>query len=335
MRVLHGTMEIANQMHTMVQGLRKMNIEARSLNYYPGFLGYKSDEVVDIRSFNNNASANQALKELALRMIPQYDIFHFHFGTSLTLDYSDLPLILEQNRKVLMHHWGSDIRRYSLAVGSNPYVQVKSMDENPIKSRLERLSKYIDTCMVCDYELYRYVKDYYKNVVIFPQVIDIEEYEDSGNRVPGKKITIVHAPTDTKLKGTAHLLKAVDELKENYDFDFRLIQRMSHEEARKAYLSADVVVDQLLIGAYGLVSIENMALGKPVICWISEFMKDKYPEELPVISANPDNIKEKLRHILENADCLPELGRKSRAYAEKYHDIGKLNKQLLEIYIKL
>ena len=334
MRIIHGTIEIANQMFTMVQGLRRIGLDARTINYYPSYLQYESDEVINIKAFRDANLANKALKELASRIIPAYDVFHYHFGTSLLLDYSDLPLLKEQNKKVLMHHWGSDVRRYSLAVRLNPYVKVKSMNENTIRNRLDRLSKYIETCVVCDEELYEYVKEYYRKVVVFPQVIDIQQYSAENNHQNGR-LTIVHAPTSPGIKGTGYILKAVEELGKEHDFEFRLVKGMSHEEARKIYLNADIVIDQLLIGSYGLVSIENMALGKPVVCWISEFMKGKYPRELPIISANPDNIKEVIAYLLSNRDSLHEIGLKSRAYAEKYHDINKFSHKLLELYQSL
>ena len=221
---------------------------------------------------------------------------------------------------------------YSKAVKLNPYVKVKVTNENYIRYKLGRLSKHINTCIVCDYEIYEYVKDYYSKVEVIPQVINIDEYVVPENESGDKKLTIVHAPSSPGIKGTSHVLKAVEELQDKYAFDFKLVQGMRHEEARKIYSSADIVIDQILIGSYGLVSIENMCLGKPVICWISEFMKDKYPGELPIISANPDNIKDKLEYLINNRDCLSEVGEKSRKYAENYHDVNKFSQKLLDLY---
>lgn len=95
---------------------------------------------------------------------------------------------------------------------------------------------------------------------------------------------------------------------------------------------ADLVIDQLIIGRYGPTSVMAMALGKPVICWISDFMREKYPKELPIIFANPDNIKEKIAYVLENRDMLMEIGLRGRRYVEKYHDKDKEILKLIEIY---
>ncbi len=330
LRIVHGTMEIANQMQTMAQGLKGLGVTAHTLNYYPTYLKYKADIQMNVRAYKH-----AAIKEMACKIIPLYDVFHFHFGTSLTLNNCELPLLRELGKKVLMHHWGSDVRLYSQAVKNNPYVKVKVWHEGTIRGMLTRLSKQIDTCAVCDRELFEYVKNYYPRVVFIPLVIDIRDFNLSEEAPPNKRLTIVHAPTSPEIKGTAHVLQAVEQLKSEYDFDFILVQGMPYAEAKKVYQSADIVIDQLLVGSYGLFSIENMALGKPVVCWISDFMMDKYAQELPLIRANPDTVKQVLEGLMKNRDSLQEIGRRSRQYVEVYHDISKYSPKLLNLYKSL
>lgn len=333
-KILHGTMEIANQMHTLTEGLRNMNIHARSLNHYNNYLGYKSDYYVDLQQYKNINEANKDLKNTALKYMSEFDIFHFHFGTSLTLDYSDLHVLKEFDKKVVMNHWGSDVRMYSKAKEMNHYANVKDMDEEGIKRKLNFLSKHISHCIVADYELYEYVKNYYENVHIVPQAIDINKYNPiiKEDEKCNKKMLIVHAPTSPEIKGTQYILKAIEELKLKYNFDFKLIQGMSHDEAKKIYQKADLIIDQILIGGYGLLAIEAMAMEKPVICWISDYMKEKYPREIPIICANPENIKEKIEYAIKNKELLQVIGRKGRKYIKSYHDSNKVCSQLIKIY---
>jgi Glycosyltransferase len=332
-KVLHGTMEIANQMYTISEGMKKIGIESKTLNYYPNYSNSKLDYIFDINRFDNINEANTETKKLASRMITDYDVFHFHFGTSLVIDNSDLPLLKKIGKKAIMQHWGSDVRLYSKAVKYSPNVKVKMKDENFIKRELQYLSTYISNCAVCDYELYDYVKDYYENVHIINQSIDLNRFK--MNSANNKKMLIVHAPTNREVKGTDYIIKAIDDLKLTYDFDFKLIENISYEESIKIYEKADIVVDQLLIGSYGLVAIENMALGKPVLCYINERMKEKYPAELPIISCGIENIKEKIEYLIKNQDSLKEIGLKGRKYVEKYHDINTLNSEIIKIYKKL
>lgn len=330
LNVIHGTMEIANQMNTISQGLKQLGVNSQTINYYPSYLGYKSDYELNINSFKDINTANIKSKNLASKIIGKTDIFHFHFGTSLTLDYSDLPVINDLNKKAIMQYWGSDVRLYSKAIKLNPYVKVKNMNEDSIKRNLEYISKLIPDCLV-DYELAEYVKDFHSRVHLTRVALDLRKYEfikETNN----DKLLIVHAPTSPEYKGTSYILKAIEELSIDYDFDFKLVQGMSHEDALKIYEKADLIIDQILGGGYGVFAVESMAMGKPVISWISDFMKERYPRKLPIISANPDNIKSKIEYVINNKDMLKEAGRKGRMYVEEYHDKNIISQSILEIY---
>lgn len=333
--ILHGTIEIANQMNTLTRGLSNMGLSAKSLNYYPSYLKYKADYEIDLYKGNDVNVANNISKKLASRFINENDIFHFHFGTSLTLDYSDLPLLKELQKKVVMQYWGSDVRLYSKAVKHNPYIKVKDMNEDMIKRKVELISKYIPDCIV-DYELAEYVKEFHDNVHYTKVAIDLEKYEYTyDDNLTNSKFMIVHAPTSPEHKGTDYIIKALSELNVDFDFELKLVQGMSNEEATKIYMKADLIIDQILAGSYGVFAVESMAMGKPVISWISDFMKEKYPDDLPIISANPDNIKKTLEYLLKNKDILPEIGHKGRLYVEKYHDMNKISKNMVDIYKKI
>ncbi len=333
LRIIHGSIEIANQMNTMARGLRKLGFKATTVDYYPNYLASKSDYTLNVQSFNDINKANIQTKNLASKIIGENDVFHFHYGSTLTLDYSDLYLLKELGKKVIMQHWGSDVRLYSKAVKNSPHVKLVQPDENRMKMELDFLSRHISHCAVCDYELYEYVKDYYSNIYLIPQCVDLENLKVQNNK--NNKLLIVHAPTNREIKGTEYILKAINDLQLKYDFDFKLIEKMSHEEAMLTYKRADIVIDQLRIGTYGLVSIENMALGKPVISYINEYMLEKYPIELPIITSGVENIKEKIEYLIKNQDILPDIGLKGRRYVEKYHDINKVNLDILEIYKKI
>jgi glycosyltransferase involved in cell wall biosynthesis len=330
LKVIHGTMEIANQMYTITKALQRFGVSASSVNYYPSYLGYKSDYNLNLSSLDIR-SGNKLSKELALKLMNEYNVFHFHFGTSLTMDYSDLPFLRDLDKKTFMQHWGSDVRLFSIASKYNPYVKVKVTNEKDILNRIEFLGKSIDNCIVSDYELYEYVKNFYKNIYVVKQAIDLEQYTIK-EKEKNKELCIVHAPTSPEIKGTDSVLKVIEELQNKYTFNFKLVQGMSHSQARKIYEEADIIIDQLRIGSYGLLAIEAMAMGKTVITFISDAMKDKYPKELPIVSANPDNLKDKLEYLITNKDMLPQIGESSRTFVELYHDSKVISKSLLSLY---
>lgn len=334
-RVLLGTYEIANQSHTIASALTARGMHAKTLSYYPNYLKYKSDHVLNLANCANAEEAVVQSRKCAEEMIPQFDIFHFHFGTTLTQDYSDLPVLKQLNKQVVMQYWGSDVRRLSVARKYNRYIKVKDVSEANIIAGLESIARYVPNCVVCDLELYEYVKDFFDTVHLIPQLLNLEEYKPTEPKTQNHEFLIVHAPTDPELKGSKYIQKALDELSQDHSFEYKPVVGLSHDEAIKVYAQADLIVDQLHVGCHGLFAIESMAMAKPVITWISDFMRDRYPSDLPLISANPDTIKKTLEHALNNRDMLVEKGLQGRAYVEKHHDMNKLGAQIIDMYSQL
>ncbi|GAB6107657.1 glycosyltransferase [Fusibacter bizertensis] len=333
--IVLGTVEIANQMHAQSEALKNLGFKTTTLNYYDSYLKYKSDYAFNLKAFDNFEHANLQIKKMVAPLIRDNDIFHFHFATTLALDNTDMPLLKKMGKKVIMQYWGSDVRLLSIAKKHNPYTKVKETNEDVIKKRLETISKYISHCFV-DFELAEYVKNYHKHVHITRASIDLNQFVYSDTQdYSSEKLLIVHAASSPEFKGTKYIVKAIESLKSKYNFDFELITGMSNEEAIEIYKKADIIIDQLHFGTYGVFAIEAMALGKPVVSWVSEYMRELLPKELPIIIANQDTIKRVLMDLLDNQDQLKQIGKESRAYVEKYHDSNLIAKNHIEIYNSL
>ncbi len=148
-----------------------------------------------------------------------------------------------------------------------------------------------------------------------------------------KRPIVVHAPSRPKIKGTEYVLKAIDELKEDgLEFEYQQVIGLSNDEAKKVYEKADIIVDQLMIGWYGVLSVEAMALGKPVIAYIREDLESCFDNGLPVINANPITIKEQLRSIISSSEMRREYAKKSRDYFEKTHSNNVVLGEMEELY---
>lgn len=149
---------------------------------------------------------------------------------------------------------------------------------------------------------------------------------------------VIHSPTHREVKGTKYVLQAFEKLKsESVDFKYTLVENMSNAEARKIYESADLLVDQLLAGFYGGLSVELMALGKPSICYMRQedlkFMPADMVADIPLINATPDTIYDVLKEWLTTKKGnLLEQGKKSRTYVENWHDPHKIAQRLIQDY---
>src|SRR5205085_5111075 len=121
---------------------------------------------------------------------------------------------------------------------------------------------------------------------------------------PGPVLRIAHAPSKRAVKGTAGVLAAVDSLRaRGAPVELDLIEGVPNREARLRYAAADVVIDQLKVGWYGMLAIESMALAKPVVVHLDEQAATETEEafglELPLIRASEGNLEDVLAGLVE------------------------------------
>lgn len=75
LRVLHGTMEIANQMRTMTQGLQQVGLFAKVLCYYQSYLNYQSDYSLVLQRDQDFQQIHQKLMQLTEELLPDTTSF--------------------------------------------------------------------------------------------------------------------------------------------------------------------------------------------------------------------------------------------------------------------
>jgi len=103
------------------------------------------------------------------------------------------------------------------------------------------------------------------------------------------------------------------------------------------YQSADLAIDQVLLGWYGGFAVEIMAMGKAVACFIEEedlrFLPPTMARDLPIIRVHPQRLTEDLEAILlMSADARAEISARSRAFVERWHNPRKIAKSMVDIY---
>jgi glycosyltransferase involved in cell wall biosynthesis len=332
MKVLHAPENLAGQASMIARAQRELGIESDVLVFDQNYLNYECDINLSL-SEKPKVIANILQLINFVRCLFKYDVYHFHFARSLLPRNLDLPILKLFRKKIIMHYWGSDIRQLDIAK-KHKYHYAREMEIDPKKEERKRkkikwINKFADITIVEDCELL----EFSPNSVIVERAFDLSKINFKKNNFnKNKKLKIVHSPTNRLIKGTKYIIKAVERLKkEGYDFEFVSVENKTHDEALKVYEDADIVIDQLLIGSYGVFAIECMAIGKPVLCYIREDI-EKYHSNLPILNTNPDNIYDNLKLLIEKPELRKELGEKGKKYAEEVLDSRKIAKQMIELY---
>jgi hypothetical protein len=159
-------------------------------------------------------------------------------------------------------------------------------------------------------------------------------YPDSHGTGP---IHIVHAPNHRAFKGTRFLLDAVEKLRaEGFPITLTIVERIPNDRALEIYRTADIIFDQCMVGFHGYLTLEAMAMGKPVMCFIRKPQQYLlHPEECPIVNTPADQIETTLRNLLSNRNGLHELGVQGRKYVEKFFTPEAFAQRLRSAYRQL
>ena len=244
--------------------------------------------------------------------LDDYDVLHFHGGANDAMLPKGMDFAIWRlfGRKCIIHHHGHDIRY---------------RNENPLFTALAK------KILVSTPDLLRYSPE----AVWLPNPVAVSDIPHVGVEEKGdaESITIVHAPSVRQVKGTEFIEKAVEQLrKEGRKAELVLVENTPHEEAIQLFKKADIVVDQLKMGWYGMFAQECMALGKPVCCYVSPDVERFLPSPQPIVNASPETITDVLREMVDSYEKRAEIGRRGRAYMENVHDSPRIAKLSLDYY---
>lgn len=113
-------------------------------------------------------------------------------------------------------------------------------------------------------------------------------------------------------------------------------------EVRFLQVQSDIILDMLTFGWFGANTREAMMLGKPVICflrpeWLESVRQEipEYVDELPIVSATPENVEAVLRDLIADPEKRAAIGSRSRAFALKWHSADVAAIRFDSIYTRL
>lgn len=251
---------------------------------------------------------NKFLKALKETDADSFDIIHFDGGIDFFSDSHLAKSFKIKGKKIVNCYFGDDLRTRGI---------VREMDEI---SDLNLTFEYDHT-----------LRHPNINFLFFPfdnsniPYIDDEKYSVTP-------VKVIHSPTQRFIKGTAEIVKAVDEAKKQCEFEFIIIENTPREELLKIKQTCHIAIDQ--IGnrggtGYGINSLETLSMGIPTITDMNCGMDEWLPEN-PFIVADKDNLSEKLVNLVKNIHNFNRLT--LRNWVDKYHSYRSVFEKLEGYY---
>lgn len=256
------------------------------------------------------------------------DIFHVHYLLQ------DCYLALKLGKRPLIGHaHGSDLRT-SL---KHP------LWKHIVKYNLKNCSKVV----VSTPDILKIAKQFREDTIYLPNPVDTELfYPKPPRKTKEKKHVLIASDLNWSLKGTNLAINALSKLKDeiivnviDYGKDIAktialasslglhldILPKVPHEKLNQYYWNADIVIDQFVLGALGMISLEAIACGRPVIVYVSSEY-DVY-RDFPLKDVNSvDKIVDTLKTSLH------ELWSREYEYLNKHHKSEEVIKRMFTIY---
>ena len=240
-------------------------------------------------------------------LIKDCDILHYH-GQAISAGYRDLIMWAGIMKKpVILHYHGSEIRNRKSSKFTNDFVK----------------------------HIYVSTPDLLKSVQSaewLPNPVNLEKIVYSNLDI-NEKLVILHAPSNRKIKNTQAVINAIDTLKdEGIEIELNLAENVEHERLMGMISESNLIVDWVNpdFGIYGVLSIESMATGRPVICTLTDSLYKEY--DLPIINCHPNDLSNTIRNLYSTRDKLINKGKLGYDFVHKYHDSSEIAKKVINRY---
>lgn len=155
-----------------------------------------------------------------------------------------------------------------------------------------------------------------------PLTLDVENWSCPTPAFSRAEITVLHVPSrrEPPIKGTQFIEPVLQAYAKHGRIRYLSPEGVSHEKMRDLVWEADIVVDQIMTGSYGVAAVEAMAAGRLVIGDIESDVRALVGSDIPIIDANPTNFGDVIEHALSSRGRSGSLAREGIEYAGFWHD---------------
>jgi len=257
------------------------------------------------------------------------DVYHCHYLLQdcwLALKFGKHPII--------GHAHGSDVRH---SIKHFAWGRI-------VRHNLEKCDKIV----VSTPNLLKTAKEYNESAEYIPNLIDESVFYPKTQKKAENIRVLIAGASDWNVKGTNKIIRALKRIEKDVDVSIirygvdsdktlklaktlnlhvNVLPPVPHTGIPEYYWSADTVVASIGIGGtLGMVAIEAIACGRPVVTRVSsEFSEYK---EFPLLDiSTPEEIADA---ILSSKD--ENLWKKEYEYSKTYHDSEKITKRFMKIY---
>ncbi len=271
------------------------------------------------------------------RLLPSYDIWHLNYAEVFFFYPLNLFILKLWGKKIICTFRGADIR-----TGFNIPIKLPASFEERFgfwrnlkrRLRMKIFVFFADKVILTGPFLVPYVNSF---DAIIPYARNIPKIKPQ-NHQPNNIKLVIHAPSNPAAKGTEIVSRVFQKLARQYPkIKFQIISGLNYQQLQQLLAKSDIVIDQLLVGWYGGVAVEAMALEKPVLVFINPNYLPyiSYADKLPIINTNIWQLESDLEFYLNHPEICRLKGAEGYKFVKKFHHCQKIADQYQQIYLQV
>jgi glycosyltransferase involved in cell wall biosynthesis len=246
----------------------------------------------------------------------------------------DVPSLRTHGIAVAVVQHGSELRNprrhreledfSPFGLGTDPWVNRIQQRVDDLLPRLQRFdgTKFVSTVGLLDF---------LPEAQWLPVVVDTRTWRPRTELLAHEGPPVVlYTPTNRRLKGAESVLRACRDLESEGIITFRPMQGVPYEDMPEKVQEADILIDGLLLGDYGVTACQAMASGRVVVGNVSRRVRQRIAGSLPIVQADPESLRRVLAELAQDRDRLRDVGHEGQEFVARFHDGAYSGKALAE-----
>ena len=251
----------------------------------------------------------------------------------------DIEAMLEKGINVSLLFHGSDIRlpsRHAKREHWSPFTPGDELTER-LETQARRHAELVESLKLPVFVSTVDLLDDVPNAQWLPVAIDPAPWQQAARPLFGHaKPVVAHVPSNAKLKGTAEIDSVLTALHDSGQIEYRRITGVPHSGMPAVIGDADIVVDQLRIGLYGVAAAEALAAGRIVVSYVGDGVRDRVRSlagrEVPIVEADPHTLGDVVTGLIADRDAAAERAVAGPGFVTELHD-GRRSAEVLKPWL--
>lgn len=246
-------------------------------------------------------------------------------GSQPGLTVEDVRRLQNMGLEVALLWHGTDVRlptRHKELEPFSPYRDHEDVADSRMEAVVRSHHALADELGVPEFVSNPYLRAFRPNATWVPTLADPERW-DMPAPPPRALPRVLHIPSSGPMKGSVFIRQAMKKLEAAGIIDYCEAQGIAAAQMPALVAEADIVIDGIVNGQYGVASLEAMLARRVAVAhtWdsVRQELADMSGREVPVVEATPDTISEVVASLAKDDDRRLRLGEEGREFVLSVH----------------